>query len=1056
MVCAGLLLASCERIDVSSNPPSSNPPSSEPSSEPASEPSSEPAQTSESSSIPTPQPVTLSTPVIGVNANKDGLVWTIDANASSYEVKVNDSKVIAEGALAFTETDGEYTVTVKAIGDGTNYLDSQVATYTYASATVALSDLAADGYNITFDATSYKLYAATSRTGTSFSDSDWSELEGDSFTLTQDGYVSIKAVGGYDEVEHVFYHGEDVIKSKLIVAHATIDALVFDTNTEVADDLLIKAYESDWGDAGNHAAVAIRKVDRLESEESVVFRLQEYLPYKIEKSLNPGSNSFDGVQLTVRGDDRSTISIQFGLGDLGYVNCSLGILSSNWHTIRVPFTDARWLYSGTSYTLSQVAATKGFTANDVGFFFDAARVIVQTTADGNYNYTEIAVKSFILVASCTAAADEIAPLPSGIYTGLLADETTVVKLDIAGKKFSTLNLETNMEAGMNFAINGDEVTGKTSADDGATLTYVGTLKKNGASIAFKSASGAMAAQVNGLNFNRVYTIEDFESYEATGVGLDQSHGEDARSGLRAAYLEEYYAGSGSAPLSGSNWMLMGSSDYLDLASTGGHENSKAGKFKIGGNAMRFTDWNLYKGNAVALPRGDTFSLWAKNPYDAVITLTVRLVPNATKVTGSDMGVEAYKHAISIPANSDWAQYTFSIKSTNFYAGYSLNFQRTGSVTAYPLIDDIQIYTAANPWAAPAAKPEPTKVADFEGLNSTVLQSVFKVDNVNSGQNAIANTDYVAAEDEISHEVYAKFSVASYAASASKQVIQQRFRFAMADSYGKFDSLKLRVKNNSSVDLQVGVWLCGTAGDSSTNRKQTKVDATVPKNSDWVTLDGLTNYDGDIYGFSLYVRNENIASEAAVNGDILVDDVYLYNAATPDTLTLVQNFDSLNATMMRAVFAVDRNSGSGIAAVADNTNYVDILAQDVLKNTAAKFTMTSSTLGENKQSIKYRFRFSQAEAFGKFDSMRLRIKNNSAFSLNVSVWICKAADSSGNRVQSGIGYTLPANSEWIDLTGLTKVADDIYGFSLYFYNENIAEAAQVTGSVLVDDVYLFNA
>ena len=118
---------------------------------------------------------------------------------------------------------------------------------------------------------------------------------------------------------------------------------------------------------------------------------------------------------------------------------------------------------------------------------------------------------------------------------------------------------------------------------------------------------------------------------------------------------------------------------------------------------------------------------------------------------------------------------------------------------------------------------------------------------------------------------------SYTASAEKQVIQYRFRFAAAESYGKFNHIKLRVRNISSISLSVGVYICTKAGDSSTGRVQSGIDQNLTADGDWITLDGLTKVDGDIYGFSLYVRNENIAAGETVNASILVDDVILYNA-----------------------------------------------------------------------------------------------------------------------------------------------------------------------------------
>jgi hypothetical protein len=80
---------------------------------------------------------------------------------------------------------------------------------------------------------------------------------------------------------------------------------------------------------------------------------------------------------------------------------------------------------------------------------------------------------------------------------------------------ATLNLASNISISDGvISLDQDEITISATG-----LTYVGTLSDNGRLISYKSASGAYAAYVNGLNMTSVYNLEDFESYASTGLGI---------------------------------------------------------------------------------------------------------------------------------------------------------------------------------------------------------------------------------------------------------------------------------------------------------------------------------------------------------------------------------------------------------------------------------------------------------------------------------------------------------------------------------------------------------
>lgn len=306
------------------------------------------------------------------------------------------------------------------------------------------------------------------------------------------------------------------------------------------------------------------------------------------------------------------------------------------------------------------------------------------------------------------------------YTGTLGG--TVFSLTRSGSSavLATLNLASNISISDGvISLDQDEITISATG-----LTYVGTLSDNGRLISYKSASGAYAAYVNGLNMTSVYNLEDFESYASTGLGIrSAATGYYGHTGLRGAYYSDYYAGSGSSPIGGTGWQLMGSADYLDRYTSASdiHSGDFAGKMKRSSVAMRHVSWDLYTGAAVVVGKGDTMSLWAKGvANDVTIKPRVSYVSQITTANNqgtSDTATETFV----VPANSDWTQYTFSIDPTRAVYGIIITLE-WGSPTVYLPVDDIQIYTSGNPWATYIAPVAVTGVSVTpETLSLTVGQ-----------------------------------------------------------------------------------------------------------------------------------------------------------------------------------------------------------------------------------------------------------------------------------------------------------------------------------------------
>jgi hypothetical protein len=659
-----------------------------------------------------------------LNAEKTGLVWADVTGASGYEVKVNDGEYAAAASYDFSAAVGKYAVSVKSVGDGTNYSDSEAATWDYETKEISLSAISVSGMTATWTAVG-NVTSAFSATGDLDSET-WSAAVGGAYAAASSGKLGVSVNPGYDSDDNLNYVGTAATEYRWIVEAATENRVVLSNKTEVDDGLISYFYSPStnaWEDAGAHAALSVNPADVEEADPVIDFKIQQSFPYKFASSVST-LDSYAGLSLKVKGDDKTAMLIQL-TGSEGYVSLNLGVISSNWNLIYVPFSDAGWIVGGTSYTLAQFATAKGFgSASDALYAFNEIDLVYKTVGDSSYQYTHDYLSDMTLVAKGDGSFSQSDDWTvAGSYTGVNATSGIDFKLESDGTAItlSSLNLESNLNATLAETDEGDAVTFKT-ADGGASLTYVGTVTEKGRAIAFKSASGTYAPYLTNVSFNYVYTIDDFEDYAETGVGYDKNNKNPGnRTGLRAAYYSEYYSGdaSDSDELSGSKWSLMGSDNYLNLATDASevHSGKQAADFKTG-NSMRYSTYGVSDGTATALPRGDTFSFFAKNASASDVTCYVRLFQYASVNIGNIGDALA---TITIPASSDYAQYTVALSASKHYYGYSLNFGYVKSGSRM-YVDDVQLYTGVNPYSH-FVDGSPIKSGTVYGGSNAYMSSV---------------------------------------------------------------------------------------------------------------------------------------------------------------------------------------------------------------------------------------------------------------------------------------------------------------------------------------------
>ena len=198
------------------------------------------------------------------------------------------------------------------------------------------------------------------------------------------------------------------------------------------------------------------------------------------------------------------------------------------------------------------------------------------------------------------------------------------------------------------------------------------------------------------NFSKVYDVEDFESYTATGVGYDGSHGMAVATNLRSQFYSVYY-GAGSNPMSGSGWQIMGSSDYLTYHATAGRNGSKTALFKSNaGNYFEYIQAKHFFGVPTAIGKGAKLSAWIHGAYAdtngtagaaAEVTL-IAYYNNILDKSGVNVGATA---TYTINGTDDWAEYTVDLDPTKTVYAFGIHIKKA-SATLYLPVDDVKIYT----------------------------------------------------------------------------------------------------------------------------------------------------------------------------------------------------------------------------------------------------------------------------------------------------------------------------------------------------------------------------
>ena len=213
------------------------------------------------------------------------------------------------------------------------------------------------------------------------------------------------------------------------------------------------------------------------------------------------------------------------------------------------------------------------------------------------------------------------------------------------------------------------------------VVYTATMSDDASELIYKSVSGTETQYVNALknaNFTIMDYLETSETYDSDGVMYYQGNmNESTASGARGAYYCDYQAGNASysSPLGGSGWILMGGSgDQLKLNTTSAYYGNKTLQMKkSSAGAMRYIQWDLYKGTAKPHTNKDKFTIILNNNCDSETKVRVMVFTEQHLTRENFESSYVYKDITMSDHLMIQAEIPLSINET--YYGYGIMFEK---------------------------------------------------------------------------------------------------------------------------------------------------------------------------------------------------------------------------------------------------------------------------------------------------------------------------------------------------------------------------------------------
>ena len=676
----------------------------------------------------------LETPTLVVNEEKTGLTWAPVANASGYEIKVNDGKAKSVSTnnigYLFSEDVGTFKVQVVAKG-GNGYANSKPAIYDYKTVETDLGNLRSDNGSITwgiFKGGSLKIRDVTQET--------WTEIDPaiGSYTPTSGCVFELYAGPGFNEADKANYieNPEAIAKKTVAASPRATTNLVFEdgsapTNSDLADKYKALNGNNNWQECGATVTLSQMNVGYTEGKCIQLQFWHHGWWYRYDSDIEM-DKAYDTLSFAIKGSPEIEFTISLVIGRSFIVNTPLGEFdlagarlsyaltfeNSNWTQYNISMSDSKWVIKDTDLgdiSINSVIGfldSYGFTLNSVADLcplFTSLQYRVKAAGDSNgsnaYVYLDDVGMSY--TGQKSSVEELLAIQESYAFRSNSSNGTIVFNNDRSQATIKYVENEQQVSVPANATTENGEL--HLVAENNALDMYL-TTQDGGFNFSVKSVTGTLASMFNGAQISVFTMLDDFESYTETGKGYDYNNSKDSRSGMRANYYFDYYGGGSDSPVGGNGWNLMQSTNYFDLETSGGLYNSQCAKVKFNrGAAMRYMNYGLYDGTATPITKGGKLVFFAKGSDTETINIKIRVykvnqVTQNNQITGGSVSTlfDNYPIYQNSGEHAGWQKYELTLEEGATYYGFSITtISVGGSGATYFYLDNIYVYSAVNPF-----------------------------------------------------------------------------------------------------------------------------------------------------------------------------------------------------------------------------------------------------------------------------------------------------------------------------------------------------------------------
>jgi len=658
----------------------------------------------------------------------DTIYWEEVEGAVSYSVVLNEAEPISvtTPTLDVPTEVGDYVLSVTAIADAEKY-NSEPVQISFSVANASLGELSTNHGVIYWES-----FAGA---GIQYQVNEGDFLNVDNgateLVVSENGFHTLRALSGFDADNSVYYviSDDEVVVRNIYASKSASELLVvengdYETTADLMDAYLIEVYKGSGWEAST-AQLALHDCNEGYTEGNCVevqyWKNDNTFRYQKRDQFN-FDGSYDTMSFTVKGNTDGKFSISLRIdnpdAELGGINLR-GVtlkysiyLPEKWTTYQIDLNDENWVinYAGSDISFEKIQTVflaQGVVLNNVYDllpFFTTVSLVCFCAHDANYSTTRCYLDDlyFANTNNGETKSEELTKKISLSEHYALKSDGLSGKMDLEdeGYVLSAKQDGETIELPVNLSVEENKVR-MVCEEEGHEFDALLATEDGGDNMELESVTGSLQDALQGLKVSKYFVIDDFESYNGSGVGYDFSHRDsEARSGLRGAYFCDYYSGEGNSSIVGGNgWDLMKSTDYLDIEKNVVHSGTQSGRFKYNSSKQtRYSTYGLSDGTATKMGSGMYFSFWTKGVETRTNVIRVR-VWSVNQVTPSNQSSESICeiYTFNIDPTAPWTECKISLNPAKAYYGFSIYPMKNNGTGQYFYVDDIYIYNSISPW-----------------------------------------------------------------------------------------------------------------------------------------------------------------------------------------------------------------------------------------------------------------------------------------------------------------------------------------------------------------------